>query len=326
MKRTCVILLAAALLLTALGACAGGQNTSQPESSAPESSTPVSSAPAESESPKEEPTMTPEPAKAIGYEYDHDTLQYELVWSDEFDYEGKPDPEKWNYDTGGSGWGNNELQTYTAGDNAEVTDGKLIIELRSEPVGENSKRYTSTRMITFGKEEWLYGKFEISAKLPAGLGTWPAFWMMPAHSAYGGWPNSGEIDIMEHVGFDQDVVVQTVHNTAYHAGDGKGKSTPTAGVSEGFHTYAVEWLPDKLIFSIDGEESFVYDPTEYSDAPTKEIWPYDQPFYLLLNLAFGGNWGGAQGTDDSYFPVQYEVEYVRVYQSPEITALTQQAG
>ncbi len=199
-----------------------------------------------------------------------------------------------------------------------------MIELRKDEDG--LYEYTSSRMITKGRGEWTYGKFEVRAKLPRGLGTWPAAWMMPATSYYGSWPSSGELDIMEHVGYDQDVIVQTVHTTAHHGGDGVGHSQKTAGVSDDFHTYALEWLPDKLIFSIDGVESFTYDPKDYSDEPDETVWPFDKPFYFILNLAFGGNWGGAQGTDDSYFPVQYEVDYVRVYQNPEISPTEQGAG
>lgn len=261
-------------------------------------------------------------AKAAGFTYDRDSLTYELVWSDEFDYEGEPDPEKWSYETGAGGWGNHELQNYTAGDNVTVADGLMTIELRKEEDGQ----YTSTRLVSRGKGDWTYCKVEASLKLPSGLGTWPAFWMMPTDSAYGGWPKSGEIDIMEHVGFDQNVIVETVHTEKYHGGQGKGKSFTMAGVSEDFHTYGVEWLPDKMIFSIDGEEKFIYDPFDYSQRPTCEIWPFDRDFFLIFNLAFGGDWGGARGTDDSYFPVEYQVDYVRVYQSPEILELTSVKG
>ncbi|MCM1027054.1 MAG: glycoside hydrolase family 16 protein [Roseburia sp.] len=260
-----------------------------------------------------------EDLKATGFEYDRESLTWELVWSDEFDYEGGPDPEKWSYETGAGGWGNHELQNYTKGENVTVADGVMTIELRKEESGQ----YTSTRLVSRKKGDWTYCKVEASLKLPSGLGTWPAFWMMPTDSAYGTWPKSGEIDIMEHVGYDQDVIVETVHTEKYHGGQGKGKSFPTEGVSEEFHTYGVEWLPDKMIFSIDGEEKFTYDPHNYSSAPTKEIWPFDRDFYLIFNLAFGGDWGGARGTDDSYFPAEYYVDYVRVYQSPEIAELVE---
>lgn len=263
-----------------------------------------------------------EDLKATGFEYDRESLTYELVWSDEFDYEGKPDPEKWGYDLGGSGWGNHELQYYTEGDNVTVADGLLVIEARKEEMG--NREYTSTRLVTRNKGDWTYCKVEVSAKLPSGLGTWPAVWMLPTDYEYGGWPASGEVDIMEHVGYDQDVIVQSVHSQKYHGGQSRGHSIRTEGVSEDFHLYSVEWLPDKLIFYVDGEEQYTYDPQKLTSRPTYEYWPFDRRMHLLINLAFGGDWGGARGVDDSYFPVQYEVDYVRVYQSPEIMELTGQ--
>lgn len=263
-----------------------------------------------------------EDLKAVGYEYDRESLTYELVWQDEFDYEGAPDPEKWGYDVGGSGWGNNELQYYTEGGNVTVADGILTIQARKEEMGDRA--YTSTRLVSRGKGDWLYAKVEVCAKLPAGLGTWPAIWMLPTDWEYGDWPASGEIDIMEHVGYDQDVIVQTVHNQKFHGSQSKSGSYRIEGVSEEFHVYSVEWLPDRIIFSVDGEELFTYDPANHSQQPTYELWPYDKRMHLLINLAFGGDWGGARGTDDSYFPVEYYVDYVRVYQSPEILELTGQ--
>ena len=260
--------------------------------------------------------------KATGYEYDYDSLTYELVWSDEFDYEGAPDETLWDYDTGGHGWGNNELQYYTQGDNVSVGNGLLTIELRKEDMG--GREYTSTRLVSRRKGDWLYCKVEVSAKLPSGKGTWPAIWMLPTDWAYGDWPASGEIDIMEHVGYDQDVIVQSVHNNRFYGGSAYNHSTPVEGVSEEFHVYGLEWLPDKIIFTIDGEVQNVYDPNTVTSQPTKDHWPYDKRMHLLINLAFGGDWGGAMGVDDSYLPVEYYIDYVRVYQSPEIMEITGQ--
>ena len=255
-------------------------------------------------------------------EIDMENLKYELVWSDEFDTDGAPDPEKWSYDIGGGGWGNHEKQYYTPGDNVTVKDGSLVIELRKEfKLGQD---YTSTRLVSKNQGDWQYCKVEARAKLPGGVGTWPAIWMLPTDNAYGGWPRSGEIDIMEHVGFDQDVIVQTVHTNAYHGGEGKGKSTPTAGVSEDYHVYGMEWLPDKIIFSVDGEETFIYDPADYADEVTEDQWPFDRRFHLLINLAFGGDWGGALGVDDNCLPAEYYIDYVRVYQSRELLKATGQ--
>lgn len=260
--------------------------------------------------------------KATGYEYDYDSLTYELVWADEFDYEGAPDDTKWGYDTGAGGWGNNELQFYTAGDNVNVHDGIMTITARREK--KNNAEYTSTRLVSRGKGDWLYGRFEIRAKLPEGKGTWPAIWMLPTDWKYGGWPASGEIDIMELVGYDPDVVHASIHTQSYYHGIGTQK-TATKKVdktAEEFHVYSLEWLPDKIIMSVDGEEYFTYQPTKYKSSPTYKEWPFDKRFHLLLNIAVGGNWGGARGVDEDIWPQAMEVDYVRVYQSPEITALT----
>ncbi|MDE7299845.1 MAG: glycoside hydrolase family 16 protein, partial [Lachnospiraceae bacterium] len=257
-----------------------------------------------------------------GFEYDYDSLTYELVWSDEFDYEGAPDEEKWGYDIGGSGWGNHELQNYTEGENFTVADGVMTIEARKESLG--GMDYTSTRLVSRGKGDWLYGKFEICAKLPTGKGTWPAIWMLPTDWAYGDWPASGEIDIMEHVGYDQDMIHATVHTKSYNhsIGTQKSASRRVKGVSEEFHVYTLEWLPDKIIMSMDGEEYFTFEPTRYKSTPTSDEWPFDKRMHLLINLAVGGDWGGARGVDESIFPQQLVIDYVRVYQSPEITELT----
>ncbi|MBE5957310.1 MAG: glycoside hydrolase family 16 protein [Lachnospiraceae bacterium] len=264
--------------------------------------------------------------KATGFEYDYDNLKYDLVWSDEFDYDGLPDETKWTYDVGKGtwGWGNNELQSYTNDSNAWVKDGHLTIELRKEESDGDDGKYTSARLKTKGLGDWLYGKFEVRAKLPKGKGTWPAIWMLPTDTKeYGSWPASGEIDIMEHVGYLQDVLHFNAHNKSFNGANGqnKGRSIPFKGVSEDYHVYSVEWLPDKIIFSVDGEETFTYDPHDYVDEVQMDQWPYDKPFHLLINIAYGGNWGGAAGIDDSCLPQQMEVDYVRVYQSEEISAL-----
>ena len=264
-------------------------------------------------------TPKPEDVKAKGYTYDYDSLEYQLVWWDEFDYEGAPDETKWGYDVGGSGWGNNELQYYTAGENVTAKDGYLTIEARKEERGNNG--YTSTRLVSRGKGDWLYGKVEVRAKLPTGKGTWPAIWMLPTDWKYGDWPASGEIDIMEHVGYDQDTIHGTVHTASYNhsINTQKGKSIHVDGVSEEFHVYTVEWLPDKILISVDGEEYFNFEPTKYKTNPTSAEWPFDQRMHLLINFAVGGNWGGAMGMDESAYPQEFVVDYVRVYQSPQIS-------
>lgn len=259
--------------------------------------------------------------KAKGYTYDYDNLTYDLVWSDEFDYEGLPDDTKWDYDVGGSGWGNNELQYYTSDKNAFVKDGKLIIEARKEEKG--GMDYTSARLVSRGKGDWLYGKIEVCAKLPDGIGTWPAIWMLPTDWEYGSWPASGEIDIMEHVGYNQDTIHASIHTMSYYHRINTQKTATkfVKGVSEEFHVYAIEWLPDKIMAYIDGELYFTFQPAGYKENPTYKEWPFDKRMHLLLNIAVGGNWGGAMGMDDSIYPKQMAVDYVRVYQSKEIEAI-----
>ncbi len=252
-------------------------------------------------------------------EYDPENMDYQLVWSDEFDYEGLPDSTKWGYDTGGHGWGNQELQYYTKEGNAWVEDGRLIIEARKEETEGND--YTSARLVTRGKGDWKYARIEVCAKLPSGRGTWPAIWMLPTDWTYGDWPASGEIDIMEHVGYDQNVVHASVHTQTYHHSIGTQKTNKLKvdGVSEDFHVYAVEWLPDTIKFFIDGEEYFSFTPTKFMPYPSYKEWPFDKRFHLLLNVAYGGSWGGAQGIDDTVLPARMEVDYVRVYQSPQVS-------
>ena len=259
--------------------------------------------------------------KAKNYDYDYEGLTYELAWSDEFDYEGLPDDTKWNYDVGGSGWGNRELQYYTPDKNAYVEDGNLVIESRKEEY--QGTGYTSARMITKGKGDWLYGKIEVRAKLPEGRGTWPAIWMLPTDWVYGNWPASGEIDIMEHVGYDMNRVHASVHTQSYYhkINTQKSESKYVEGVSEDFHVYMVEWLPDKIMAYIDGEKYFTFEPVKYKPNPTYKEWPFDQRMHLLLNIAVGGDWGGVKGVDEEIFPRQMLVDYVRVYQSEEINRL-----
>jgi beta-glucanase (GH16 family) len=235
------------------------------------------------------------------------------VWQDEFEYSGKPDPKKWSYDLGGDGWGNNELENYTdKPENARIENGNLIIEARNEKSGKQN--YSSARLVTKGKGDFLYGKFEIRAKLPEGKGTWPAIWMLGTNETYGnkGWPDNGEIDIMEHVGFDQDNVHGNVHTKAFNhvIHTNKGDEIVVKNASTAFHIYACEWTPEYVSMLVDGREYFRFrKETGFS----WEQWPFDKPFHLLLNVAIGGNWGGQKGVDDSIFPQKMEVDYVRVY-------------
>jgi beta-glucanase (GH16 family) len=237
-----------------------------------------------------------------------------LVWADEFDRPGLPDSTKWKYDVGGNGWGNNELQYYTPRrvENARVENGKLIIEARKELY--QGKNYTSARLLTQGKTAWTYGRIEALAKLPKGVGTWPAVWMLGQNISTAGWPRSGEIDIMEHVGFDEGVVHGTVHTEAYnHAKKTqKGNQITVNGVTTSFHLYAIEWTADRIDFFVDDQK--YYSVEKAALGGTEAQWPFDQPFFLLLNLAVGGNWGGQKGVDETIWPQRMEVDYVRVYQ------------
>lgn len=237
-----------------------------------------------------------------------------LVWSDEFDKSGSPDPARWKYDIGGNGWGNNELQFYTdkRPENARVENGKLIIEARKEDY--QNRKYTSARLLTQDRMAWKYGRIEAYAKLPQGRGTWPAIWMLGNNIGTAGWPRCGELDIMEHVGYDQGVVHGTAHTEAYNHVKGtqkEGKTTvPTA--SSDFHLYAIEWSDKQISFFVDDTRYYTVERSILGG--TEDKWPFDQPFFLILNLAVGGNWGGSQGVDESIWPQRMEVDYVRVYQ------------
>jgi len=237
-----------------------------------------------------------------------------LMWSDEFDYSGLPNPAKWSYDTAGNagGWGNNEKQFYTQArlKNAEVKDGFLSITARKEEY--KGFQYTSARLVTKGKGDWLYGRMEIRAKIPDGRGMWPAIWMLPTDWAYGGWPASGEIDIMENVGYNPFVIVASAHTEKYNHSIGTQKNAtiniPTC-YSE-FHVYTLEWEIKEYRVYVDDRLYFTFK----NEGTGYKVWPYDKRFHLLLNVAVGGNWGGAQGIDDSVFPRTMVVDYVRIYQ------------
>ncbi len=241
------------------------------------------------------------------------------MWSDEFNVDGVPDEEKWKIITGGDGFGNHELQYYKE-DNVVVEDGLLIIEALKEDY--SGREYTSAKLQSINEGNFKYGKVEVKAKLPYGTGTWPAIWMMPTANRYGGWPNSGEIDIMEHVGYDMNNVVGTVHTTTYNhtKGSQKGDSILLDDVSTEFHIYEMAWLLDKIHFKADGVTYFTFE-NKYRDCPSEDEWPFNMDFYLILNVAIGGDWGGAQGIDDEIFPQTMEIDYIRVYQAEEITNL-----
>lgn len=233
----------------------------------------------------------------------------EIVFSDEFEYDGLPDEEIWGYETGGNGWGNGELQYYTGKDldNAKVEGGHLIITAIEEKF-ENSD-YTSARLRS--SESFTYGRYEIRAKLPKGRGTWPAIWMLPTGNNFGGWPNSGEIDIMEHVGFDMDVVHGSLHMADFNFRKGWHPTGEmmVPKVDEEFHNYILEWTPYQIDIYMD---DFLY-VTYKNDGQGPKHWPFSEKFYLLMNIAVGGAWGGQEGIDPVY-PQEMAVDYVRVYE------------
>ncbi len=244
---------------------------------------------------------------------------WNLVWNDEFDQDGLPDSTKWSYNVGdgcdwpqGCGWGNHELQFYTnkIEKNARVENGKLIIELHKEKI--NNSDYSSARLVTKGKGDWKYGRVEVKAIIPDGLGVWSAIWMLSSEDKYNGWPNSGEIDIMENVGYDPDTIVGTAHTKAYHhlIGTHKNGKIYHPSAQDSMTVYALEWEVDEYRLYVNDQKYFTY-KNENTDF---KAWPFDQNFYLILNLAFGGDWGGSKGIDSNILPVQMVIDYVRVYQ------------
>lgn len=243
---------------------------------------------------------------------------WQPVWCDEFDVDGLPDSTKWSYDVGGGGWGNGELQYYTDSDldNASVSDGNLYITALKETIGSNE--YSSARLVSKYRGDWLYGRIQIRAKMPSGRGLWSALWMLPTDWRYGSWPDSGEIDIMEYVGYDKDKIFGTIHTGAYNHNLGTqiGFSKTIPNVEEEFQIYEMVWEPGKIDLYINGEKFayFGYNPDSNLDVLNSDAWPFDQRFHLIMNIAVGGSWGGSRGVDDSIFPQSMVVDYVRVYQ------------
>ena len=244
---------------------------------------------------------------------------YRLVWSDEFNKGSEPDPRKWVHDIefNKRGWHNQEKQYYAGPrrKNARIRGGRLIIEAHMERLDRfadwGGQKYSSARLLTRGKASWTYGFFEIRAKLPCERGTWPAIWTLPASRRWK-WPEGGEIDIMEHVGFDPGVIHQTVHTAAFNhvKKTHKPAQMKVPDACRAFHTYQLHWTPERIRMGVDGREVFVFERS----ADHAE-WPFYEPQYLILNVAVGGGWGGAKGIDEQALPARMEVDYVRVYQA-----------
>lgn len=245
---------------------------------------------------------TEEPGTSL--EPEEDTFET-LIWSDEFNTDGAPDPANWNYDlgTGQNGWGNNESQYYTdRPTNIEVADGLLKITAQRENF--NGQAFTSARIKTKDQFEFTFGRVEVRAKLPQGGGTWPAIWMLGANIDTVGWPETGEIDIMEHVGNQQNTIFSSLHYPGNSGGNAVTESTTVADASTAFHVYAAEWTATQIRFYVD--------ETLYHIFPNDPNLPFNKDFFLILNVAMGGNFGGT--IDSSFNQSTMEVDYVRVYQ------------
>jgi beta-glucanase (GH16 family) len=237
------------------------------------------------------------------------TFDTTVAWADEFDTDGAPDPAKWGYDVGGGGWGNNELEYYTnTTNNASISGGILSITAKKESLG--GMGYTSSRMVSKQPTDMLYGRIEVKAKLPAGKGTWPAIWMLPNDYAYGSWPNSGEVDIMEMVGYDPNNVHFSVHDQTNFGGNSKTSTLNIPTAMTDYHLYRCDWTPDGIKGYYDDVLVFTFLNDKGGSSAT---WPFDKPFHILLNLAIGGDWGGVQGVDDTIFPATMQVDYVHYY-------------
>lgn len=250
---------------------------------------------------------------------------WQLVWSDEFDGPAgtSPDPQKWNFDLGGGGWGNREWEYYTNQPENVSQDGNGKLVITAVPITNSEKsdlncwygpcRYTSARILTKDRFTFTYGRVEARIQIPYGQGIWPAFWMLGADISSKGWPGCGEIDILENIGREPDMVYGTVHGPGYSGADGIGGSFQMSGgtaVSDDFHIFAVEWEPEIIRWYFDGNEYFNLQPDQL---PQGKKWVFDHPFFIIINVAVGGNWPGYPD-DTTQFPQTMHVDYVRVYQ------------
>ncbi len=251
---------------------------------------------------------------------------WKLVWNDEFDKDGAPDPKKWGFETGFIR--NGETQYYTdRSENARIEGGNLVIEARKERLpnakfDKNSKEWnhsrefadvTSASVTTEKTVSWTYGRFEVRAKIPTGRGTWPAIWMLGTNIHQVSWPKCGEIDILENVGFDPNGIHTTVHTEAFNhvKHTAKGHREEAVKPFDDFHVYAIEWTKKEITFLFDEKKVFSFENDGKGNVDT---WPYDKPQFLILNFAIGGGWGGAKGVDDAILPQKFLIDYVRVYE------------
>lgn len=230
-----------------------------------------------------------------------------LVWEENFSGENL-NMQSWNFVEGDGcpnlcGWGNNEKQDYRQ-ENIRLQDGFLIVTARNE-----DGQYTSGRLSTKGKREFKYGRMEARIQLPKGKGLWAAFWMLGSNIDEVGWPKCGEIDIMEYVGREPGSLFTTLHTQDSHGNSKNTRKALVDGIEEGFHEYAAEWTDSKISFYVDGTHFYTFEPENSSE----EVWPFDQPFYFIVNLAIGGNFGG-QEIEESNLPAEYAIDYIRVYQ------------
>jgi len=258
-----------------------------------------------------EPTQTPSPtsipsATPAGGDRDG----WNIVWHDEFDGP-ELDRANWNFDIGGNGWGNAEWEAYTdKPENIRIENGMLVIEAREDPTLPAGHPYSSARIKTQGLHSWKYGRIEARMKLPYGQGIWPAFWMLGDNNQ--GWPASGEIDILEHIGKTPDTIYATVHAPGYSGGNGVGSKLVVSADSlkNDFHVFVIEWQENELHWYFDDQEYFKLTP---ADVPSD--WIFDHDFFIIMNLAVGGRFPGYPDKTTT-FPQFMTVDYVRVYQRP----------